>query len=61
VPDYVPPVLRHEPAGPGPRARAHELDPLLDVHTKGKARTAPLAMFVLIVLALIVLFARGYL
>jgi pSer/pThr/pTyr-binding forkhead associated (FHA) protein len=43
-------------AGPGGRAR-HELDPLLDARTKGKARTAPLALFVLVALVLIIYLA----
>jgi pSer/pThr/pTyr-binding forkhead associated (FHA) protein len=33
------------------------LDPLLDIHTKGKARTAPLAIFVLVALAVIIFLA----
>jgi pSer/pThr/pTyr-binding forkhead associated (FHA) protein len=46
------------PPGPGPPGRArHELDPLLDSRTKGKARTAPLALFVLVALVLIIYLA----
>jgi hypothetical protein len=43
---------------PGPAGRPrHELDPLLDSRTKGKARTAPLALFVLVALVLIIYLA----
>jgi predicted component of type VI protein secretion system len=45
-------------AGPGGRPR-HELDPLLDSRTKGKARTAPLALFVLVALVLIIYLATS--
>jgi pSer/pThr/pTyr-binding forkhead associated (FHA) protein len=45
-------------AGPGGRPR-HELDPLLDTRTKGKARTAPLALFVLVALVLIIYLATS--
>jgi pSer/pThr/pTyr-binding forkhead associated (FHA) protein len=44
--------------GPGGRPR-HELDPLLDSRTKGKARTAPLALFVLVALVLIIYLATS--
>ena len=46
-PDYVPP----EALGASPAAGA--LLPLLDVHTKGKARAAPIGIFVLVALAVI--------
>jgi pSer/pThr/pTyr-binding forkhead associated (FHA) protein len=45
-------------AGPGGRPR-HELDPLLDSRTKGKARTAPLALFVLVALVVIIYLATA--
>jgi hypothetical protein len=45
------------PATPG-RLR-HELDPLLDSRTKGKARTAPLALFVLVALVVIIYLATA--
>jgi pSer/pThr/pTyr-binding forkhead associated (FHA) protein len=46
------------PAAAGPAGRPrHELDPLLDSRTKGKARTAPLALFVLVALVLIIYLA----
>jgi pSer/pThr/pTyr-binding forkhead associated (FHA) protein len=50
----------HDPAalGPGGRPR-HELDPLLDSRTKGKARTAPLALFVLVALVVIIYLATS--
>jgi hypothetical protein len=37
----------------------HELDPLLDSRTKAKARTAPLALFVLVALVLIIYLAAA--
>jgi pSer/pThr/pTyr-binding forkhead associated (FHA) protein len=43
-------------AGGRPR---HELEPLLDSRTKGKARTAPLALFVLVALVLIIYLATS--
>ena len=50
-PDYVPAsALGHGPA-------AAELFPLLDVHTKGKARGAPIGIFVLVVVAVILYLA----
>ena len=49
---------RPGPGGPGGRVR-HELDPLLDSRTKGKARTAPLALFVLVALVLIIYLATA--
>ena len=45
-------------AGPGGRPR-HELEPLLDSRTKGKARTAPLALFVLVALVVIIYLATS--
>jgi pSer/pThr/pTyr-binding forkhead associated (FHA) protein len=61
APDYLPdqPVAEpaRTPAGGGtPR---HELDSLLDSRTKGKARTAPLALFVLAALVVIVYLATA--
>lgn len=43
---------------PGGRPR-HELEPLLDSRTKGKARTAPLALFVLVALVVIIYLATS--
>jgi pSer/pThr/pTyr-binding forkhead associated (FHA) protein len=56
----APPAAR--PAAPGPAAgppgrTRHELDPLLDSRVKGKARTAPLALFVLAALVVIIYLA----
>jgi pSer/pThr/pTyr-binding forkhead associated (FHA) protein len=51
-PDSPPPA---QPARP----RGHELDPLLDSRTKGKARTAPLALFVLVALVVIIYLATA--
>jgi pSer/pThr/pTyr-binding forkhead associated (FHA) protein len=51
-----------EPAVAGPPGRPrprHELDPLLDSRTKGKARTAPLALFVLVALVVIIYLATA--
>ena len=49
-PDYVPAsALGH---GPG----AADLFPLLDVHTKGKARGAPIGLFVLVAVAVMLYF-----
>jgi pSer/pThr/pTyr-binding forkhead associated (FHA) protein len=45
-------------ADPGGRPR-HELEPLLDSRTKGKARTAPLALFVLVALVVIIYLATS--
>jgi pSer/pThr/pTyr-binding forkhead associated (FHA) protein len=44
-----------EPARPA----RHELDSLLDSRTKGKARTAPLALFVLVALVVIIYLATS--
>jgi pSer/pThr/pTyr-binding forkhead associated (FHA) protein len=49
-PDYVPPQAISGPAVP-------ELEPLLDIYTKARARTAPLAVFALVVLAVIIALA----
>jgi predicted component of type VI protein secretion system len=48
------------PPSPGPGGRPrHELEPLLDSRTKGKARTAPLALFVLVALVVIIYLATA--
>jgi predicted component of type VI protein secretion system len=52
-PDYVP-ASALEGRGAG---RASALLPLLDVHTKGKARGAPIGIFVLVALAVILYLA----
>ena len=65
IPDYVPAEVFAGlgPADPTPHPAAqaqpgaHPLDPLLDARAKRKARTAPLAVFVLVVLALLVFLA----
>jgi pSer/pThr/pTyr-binding forkhead associated (FHA) protein len=44
-------------AGPAPSRPRHELEPLLDSRTKGKARTAPLALLVLVALVVIIYLA----
>ena len=49
-----------QPVGARPGGRpSHELDPLLDSRTKGKARTAPLALFVLVALVVIIYLATA--
>jgi pSer/pThr/pTyr-binding forkhead associated (FHA) protein len=54
-----------DPATPGPPSPVpggrpgHELEPLLDSRTKGKARTAPLALFVLVALVVIIYLATA--
>jgi pSer/pThr/pTyr-binding forkhead associated (FHA) protein len=53
-----PPTPDPVPGGPGGRRR-HELEPLLDSRTKGKARTAPLALFVLVALVVIIYLATA--
>jgi pSer/pThr/pTyr-binding forkhead associated (FHA) protein len=54
------PVAPAPAAAPGPGGRpGHELDPLLDSRTKGKARTAPLALFVLVALVVIIYLATA--
>jgi predicted component of type VI protein secretion system len=66
APDPATPVAAHaaaHPAAPDPAAAGplggtrHELDPLLDSRVKGKARTAPLALFVLAALVVIIFLA----
>jgi len=66
APDYLPAGLGDEPTprpanGPPASGRraGHELDPLLDSRTKAKARTAPLALFVLVALVLIIYLATA--
>jgi pSer/pThr/pTyr-binding forkhead associated (FHA) protein len=66
TPDPAPPGLpSRDPAAPGPPSPGpggrprHELDPLLDSRTKGKARTAPLALFVLVALVVIIYLATA--
>jgi pSer/pThr/pTyr-binding forkhead associated (FHA) protein len=55
-----PPTPTPDPAPAGPAVRArHELDPLLDARTKRKARTAPLALFVLVALVVIIYLATA--
>jgi pSer/pThr/pTyr-binding forkhead associated (FHA) protein len=49
-PDYVPPAIARD-------ARAAQLDELLDVKIKKKARVAPIGIFVLVVLAILILIA----
>lgn len=39
------------------RDRPHELDPLLDIYTKAKTKTAVLALFVLVVLVVLIFLA----
>jgi pSer/pThr/pTyr-binding forkhead associated (FHA) protein len=53
-----PPPTPPPPAGRVNRPR-HELEPLLDSRTKGKARTAPLALFVLVALVVIIYLATA--
>ena len=51
---------RTPPPPPGRVDRPrHELEPLLDSRTKGKARTAPLALFVLVALVMIIYLATA--
>jgi pSer/pThr/pTyr-binding forkhead associated (FHA) protein len=57
-PPPTPPVFQPVGAGRDTRPR-HELDRLLDSRTKGKARTAPLALFVLVALVLIIYLATA--
>ena len=59
-PDVVAPPVGVPPGAAGPEGRPrHELEPLLDSRTKGKARTAPLALFVLVTLVLIIYLATS--
>ena len=62
APDPAAPLAAHQaapdPAAAGPPGRTrHELEPLLDSRVKGKARTAPLALFVLAALVVIIFLA----
>jgi predicted component of type VI protein secretion system len=62
TPDYVPAEVfaglgPDEPTPHPAQAAGHPLDPLLDARAKRKARTAPLAVFVLVVLALLLFLA----
>jgi pSer/pThr/pTyr-binding forkhead associated (FHA) protein len=61
APAYLPADLEVDPAPAPPREGmpGHELDPLLDSRTKAKARTAPLALFVLVALVLIIYLATA--
>jgi len=73
APDYLPHEPSADPARPvgggsrglgqsppvGRGTPGHELDSLLDSRTKGKARTAPLALFVLVALVVIVYLATA--
>ena len=52
-PDYVPPSVAGKPAAPD----TSDLDPLLDIYTKSKARTAPLAVFVIVIFAVLIFLA----
>jgi pSer/pThr/pTyr-binding forkhead associated (FHA) protein len=56
APPAAPSAAPGPAAGPPGRTR-HELDPLLDSRVKGKARTAPLALFVLAALVVIIYLA----
>jgi Inner membrane component of T3SS, cytoplasmic domain len=51
-PDYVPASALERASGPAAAA----LFPLLDVHTKGKARGAPIGLFVLVAVAVMLYF-----
>jgi hypothetical protein len=58
VPDYVNPDVVRAEAGPGPSEPGSSvLEKYLDVHVRRRAQLAPLALFVLVALALIVYFA----
>jgi hypothetical protein len=58
VPDYVSHgVLRAGSGDPAPGSRSSELDRYLDVHVRRRAQLAPVALFVLVALALMVYFA----
>lgn len=58
TPTYVPPEAVAE-AGSGGGASGHVLDPLLDIHTKRRARLAPVAIFVLVVIAVLIFLATA--
>jgi hypothetical protein len=58
VPDYASHgTLRAGSGGPAPGSRSSELDRYLDVHVRRRAQLAPVALFVLVALALMVYFA----
>ena len=58
VPDYVSHgVLRAGSGAPASGSRSSELDRYLDVHVRRRAQLAPVALFVLVALALMVYFA----
>jgi pSer/pThr/pTyr-binding forkhead associated (FHA) protein len=57
APDYVPAELLDDPSATGGKSRDGQLDSLLDTRTKAKARTAPLAVFVLVVLVVLIYLA----
>lgn len=58
APDYVNPELLRAEAEPGPSSpRASQLEKYLDPRVRRRAQLAPLAMFVLVALALIIYFA----
>ena len=60
VPDYVSQGVRRAGSGglaPAPPTRSSELDRYLDVHVRRRAQLAPVALFVLVALALMVYFA----
>jgi pSer/pThr/pTyr-binding forkhead associated (FHA) protein len=59
-PDYLPPQIETPGTGPPPaksEVAVPELDPLLDVHTKRLALIAPLAIFVLVAIVLMIFLA----
>jgi len=56
LPDYVAPVLDRPAAAPPPGA-GHPLEPLLDRNTKARARLAPLAIFIVVVFAVLIIFS----
>lgn len=56
-PDYVPASVLEGTKSPSSAPGVSDLLPLLDVHTKGKARGAPIAIFVLCVFAVVLYLA----
>lgn len=56
-PDYVPTAADGLPDSESPRRGEHNIDEYLDAETKAKARTAPLALFVLAVLVVLLYLA----
>jgi pSer/pThr/pTyr-binding forkhead associated (FHA) protein len=57
-PDYVnPDVIKAESGPPAPSAEAEDLLKYLDIRTRRRAQLAPVALFVLVALALIIYFA----